>query len=80
MGDKLIRVELDHAAMAQLLKREELQDVLLNVAESRIPHDGGVYEAEKKVMPGRAIAVIKPGDAHTYYKNLKTNSLLKAVK
>lgn len=80
MPAKLIDFKLDSKGVRELLRSDEVEQMLESLAESRVPSNGCNYEVKSKKGSHRANAVIRVGDAHAYYHELKHNDLLKAVK
>lgn len=74
-----VKIELDSAGIMQLLSSDEVQSFVTNIANDCVSSCSGKYEVQSTVKSGRAVANIKTADKETYYKNLKTNELIKAT-
>lgn len=64
-----VKVELNHDAVRQLLRSQEMQNILSGYAEKMAAKSGG--EAETYVAPTRAVAQVRGDDGN--------NSALKAL-
>ena len=71
------KFELDTKGVGELLKSEEMMRVLEVHAQSIASQAGEDYTS--KVMPTRAIAIVKPKNEAGERDNLENNTLLKAV-
>ena len=74
-----IQIKLDSAGIMQLLSSGEVQSFVDSIANERAGSLSGNYEIQTTVKSGRAVSNIKTADKDTYYRNLKTNELLKAT-
>lgn len=74
------RFELNYAGVGQILKSEEMQNVLQAKAEEICGRCGEGYSTDVKVLNTRAVASVFPETDEAYIDNLKHNTLLKAVR
>ena len=74
-----VKLSWNYEQSGQLLKNEEMQGVLKDIADSIASSADGEYDVSTRVGKTRANASIAISDPDTYQKNLKENTLLKAV-
>lgn len=79
-----VRVELNLRGLNELMKSPEIKDAIGDAAEaiaSKASSESGRVYSAKPVRELRfmAASMVKAGDRHAYYSNLKHNTLLKAV-
>ncbi len=79
MSKSKVTVQLNHAAVGQLLKGGEIQGLLRQYAASVQSTAGDGYESNIIHGKNRCWAEVAPATAHAYYSNLKHNTLLKAL-
>ena len=77
MGD--IKVKLDRAGVRALLKSAAVSGVCRDAAEGVRGRAGAGFEVGQRNYPERTGYAVYPGDAEAYFKNLRNNTLLKAV-
>lgn len=75
-----IEIVLNKSGFMELLKSQEIQDELLSRANEIANRCDGIYDTNVYVGKTRANASIITHDWKTYYRNLKDNELLKALK
>lgn len=78
-----MKIELDSQAISQLLKTEEVRQIIEDKANevcNRAQSEGLEYGTDTRIGPHRAVARVYPNSIHAYYSNLKHNTLLKALK
>ena len=85
MSDK-IKVELDLAGVNELMKRQELQEMMQNLgeqiasrAESMSADPKAEYEANTKTLNWIAVTNIRAANHEAFVENLENNTLLKAL-
>lgn len=74
-----VQIVLNHYAIGNLLRSEEVANEVQSVGEEIKARMSGSYTVDTVKGKNRAITRVKTADAKTYYKNLKTNEMLKAV-
>lgn len=79
MSKSKVTVQLNHAAVGQLLKGGEIQGLLRQYADSVQSAAGDGYESNIIHGKNRCWAEVTPATPHAYYSNLKHNTLLKAL-
>lgn len=80
-----VKVELNHDGMRELLRSQEVADLLLeyaekiqsNCAQGTVEPDE--YSTSLKIGGTRAKASVFPITRHAYYSNLKHNTIEKAI-
>lgn len=85
MSDK-IRVELNLAGVNELMKRQELQDIMQSLgeqiaarAEAMSDRPNAEYEAKTKTLNWIAVTNIRAANHEAFEENLENNTLLKAL-
>lgn len=76
---KRVRVELVSSGVRELLRSKELADVCMDAAKGVAGRAGDGYAANLVIGPNRAVARVVADTREAYYKNLKDNTLLKAM-
>lgn len=79
MSKSKVTVQLNHAAVGQLLKGGEIQGLLRQYADSVQSSAGDGYESSIIYGKNRCWAEVTSATPHAYYSNLKHNTLLKAL-
>lgn len=74
------KFELNRKGVSELLKGQEIQKVLSEKASEIKGRAGDGYVQDTKVGKTRANAMVYPDSAEAYFKNLKHNTLLKAIR
>lgn len=74
-----VKIELNSAGIAELLKSQEMADIVSEVSMQVASSCGVGYAADIKQMPGRVISSVYTEDEAAYKDNLENNTLLKAV-
>jgi hypothetical protein len=74
-----IRVELNGAGIREFLHSPELLALLKGYADEAAARLGEGYAADKYSAPTRNYAAVYPETREAWVKNLKDNSILKAV-
>lgn len=74
-----IRFELNRDGVAELMRSNEMQDVLAGYGKAVTSRAGEGYEGEAKVYKRRAAYNISATTAKARRDNLKHNTLLKAL-
>lgn len=74
-----IRVELNHDGIREFLHSQEVADCVNGYAEKAAGILGEGYAADEYHAPSRDYAAVYPETKEAWVKNLKTNSILKAV-
>ena len=78
-----LKIELDSAGIQALLKSPEIvgkvEEVAHRVCDVAVDSSGRSYEVETTIGAKRGWASVKATDAHSYYSNLKHNTLVKAL-
>lgn len=77
---KDFKFELNRSGVSQLLKGQEIQGILNEHAASIRGRAGEGYAQDSRVGKTRANAMVYPDTAEAYFRNLKRNTLLKAMK
>lgn len=72
-------LELDEIGIRELLKSEEIEKLIEELANDVQKRAGENYHVEIKRGQKRVNAKIKPSSAHAYYSNLKHDTLTKAL-
>lgn len=75
-----ITVNLDSAGVRQLLKSDEVQEYLHEVANGIKGRCSGDYKVDSRTGKYRTITRIKTNNEKTFRKNLKENELLKSLR
>lgn len=70
---------LNRQGVSELMNSSEMQDVLSGYASQIQQSAGDGYEMDVKPGKRRASARVKPAAAKAYFKNLRGNTLLKAL-
>lgn len=73
------RLELNDTGIQALLKGNEMQGYLKEIAGSKAAAAGPGYESEVHVFSKRAVAHVYPGTFEAAQDNYKNNTLLKVV-
>lgn len=79
MNKSKVTVELNRTAVGQLLKSQEVQNLLQSHADKVQEAAGDGYETSMIHGKNRCWVTIQPATTHAYYSNLKHNTLLKAL-
>ena len=74
------RIELINSGLSELMKSEDIQGILKDKADDIVSGLKGSYETDVYVGRTRANSSIITKDKDTYFRNLKNNELLKALK
>lgn len=74
-----VKIELLKSGIEELMKSEEIQEVLQSEANEVVGRCAGSYDVDIFVGKTRANSSIITRDSATYHKNLKDNELLKAL-
>ena len=74
------KFELNRKGVSELLKGQEIQKILTEKASEIKNRAGDGYGQDVKVGKSRANAMVYPNSAESYFRNLKHNTLLKAIK
>ena len=80
MSSKLIKFELNSAGVAELLKSNEMQEILKGHGEAKAARAGAGYDADVHVGKRRAYCNIHPASKEAYQDNLKNNTLEKVIR
>lgn len=72
--------KLNKSGVRELLKGEDMKKVLSEKADEIVGRCGDGFEAKENVGTNRANVLIKTNSVRAYYKNLKENTILKALK
>lgn len=75
-----IRIKLNHAGIAALMKRSETKEILRSYAERARDGAGDGYELSEYTGRSRANVSVYPGTPEARRDNRENNTLLKAVK
>ena len=75
-----IKFELNRAGVAQLMKSEEIQQMLKGQATAIKNRCGEGYESDTHVGRNRANAMVFANTPKAINSNLKNNTILKALK
>lgn len=70
---------LNKQGVSELLKSEEMKEILGDLASDRASRAGMGYESEVHEFKKRAVAHIFPNDYESVQDNLKNNTLVKVV-
>lgn len=74
-----VKVKLNKAGVRALLKSAGVSGVCKDIAEGVKGRAGGGFEVGRRDYPERTGYAVYPADAEAYFKNLRNNTLLKAV-
>ena len=74
------KFKLNSAGVRQLLQSSEMQNILNKQASGVQSRAGEGFAFETRVGAKRAYASVYPDTQEAYYRNLKRNILLKAMK
>lgn len=74
-----IKFELNGEGVAEILKCEEIKGLCTEYAQQVANHAGEGFVTEDHIYKKRAGATVKSDNPKSYYKNLKHNTLLKAL-
>lgn len=74
-----IRVELNHEGIREFLHSREVTELVSGYAEKAAKILGEGYEADEYHAPSRNYAAVYPATKEAWVKNLKDNSIIKAV-
>ena len=77
---KDFKFELNRAGVGELLKGETMQGVLKEYASEIQGRAGVGFSTDSYVGTTRANAMVYPDTPEAYFRNLKNNTLLKAIK
>lgn len=72
-------IELDSAGIENILKGSEIQSMLEDIANNAVASCEGNYDVNSTISRDRCVVNIKTADKETYFKNLKSNELIKAT-
>nr|DAS75218.1 MAG TPA: type I neck protein [Caudoviricetes sp.]DAU88228.1 MAG TPA: type I neck protein [Caudoviricetes sp.] len=72
--------KLNKSGVRQLLKGEKMKKMLSEKAEEIVDRCGDGFEANPHIGRNRANILIKANSVKSYYKNLKENTILKALR
>ena len=75
-----VKIVLNKAAVRQILKSAEAQEICMDKARAIAQRAGSDYEAGARNYPERSGAAVYPANAEGYYDNLKNNTLLRSMK
>ena len=79
MSSKL-KVKLNTAGVRELLRCGDLQDVCETYAKGIASRADGKWDVSTGKGRNRAYATVSTNDKDTFFRNLHTNTLLKAMK
>lgn len=74
------KFELNRAGVRELLKGGEMKNIVEGYASEIRGRAGPDYEQDSYVGKTRVNAMVYPGSPEAYYRNLKHNTLLKAIR
>ncbi|MBP2057011.1 hypothetical protein J2Z60_000173 [Lactobacillus colini] len=74
-----IKFTLNRSGVRELLKGSAMQNMLTKMGNDVASRAGSDYKAVTSVKGTRAINTIMPDSVQAHYKNLKHNTLLKAL-
>lgn len=74
------KFELNRSGVRALLRSDEMKAVLKAKADAAAKVCGDGYESGSYVMPTRAVARVSAVSAEAKRKNLKNNTILKALR
>lgn len=78
-----VKIQLDSGGIQTMLKSPEIvgkvEDVAHRVCDAAVEGSGRSYAVSTTIGARRGWASVKATDAHSYYSNLKHNTLLKAL-
>lgn len=74
------KIELSDAGIQELLKSDEIEEVLMSYATGIQNRCSGNYEVSSQKGKYRTKVRVASSDKKTYFKNLQTNELLKALR
>lgn len=74
-----VKVWIESAGIQELLKSEEVQDLLFKYANDALGTLGDGYEAESYMGTDRAKVRIRAVTHQAYKENMEQNTILKAV-
>ncbi|EHL13130.1 hypothetical protein [Peptoanaerobacter stomatis] len=72
--------KLNKIGVRELLKGEDMKKVLSEKADEIVGRCGDGFESDTHIGRNRANVLIKTNSIKSYYKNLKENTILKALK
>ena len=75
-----VEIRLNSEGVQELLKSDEMQALLSELASSKAGQAGGGYEYSAKVGQRRAYANIYPASKEAYQDNLDNNTLEKVIR
>lgn len=75
-----VEIKLNSEGVQELLKSDEMQVLLSELASSKVGQAGGGYEYSVKVGQRRAYANIYPASKEAYQDNLDNNTLEKVIR
>ena len=73
-------VTLNSAGIKEVLKSQEVKSALNDVANKTLNAAGEGFKAKPYTGKNRAGVIVAPETAEAYYKNLRNNTLLKALR
>lgn len=74
------RFKLDKKGVRKLLKSKQVEDMVKSIADDAVSRLGEGYLSETRVGFDRASAIYKADSIRAKRRNLKDNTLLKALK
>lgn len=74
------KFELNRDGVRELMQGQTMQEILKTKASEIQRRAGEGFESDIHVGKTRANAMVYPGDPKAYFRNLKSNILLKAIK
>ena len=75
-----VEIKLNSEGVQELLKSDEMQALLSELASSKVEQAGEGYEYSVKVGQRRAYANIYPASKEAYQDNLDNNTLEKVIR
>lgn len=77
---KLLKFKLNKKGVRELLRSQEMQNVLEGFADPKVQSAGDGYAAEVHVGKNRAYVNIYPDTKEAYFDNLENNTLEKVIR
>lgn len=75
-----IRIELNHDGIAQLLKSQEMESCVKDVASGIKSRCGEGYEVDSYMTPSRIVSSVYTETVEAMQDNLDNNTLLRSMK
>lgn len=76
---KVFEIELDDKGIQEMLKSNEVGNLLQEYGDNIANSAEGNYEVKQEQKQKRTIVKVAPADKKTHYRNLNANYLVKAV-